>query len=48
MVEVQIREKESLERALRRFKNQWERAGILREVRNISFYIKIPQTNKIY
>tara|TARA_B100001250_G_C19600578_1_gene700449 strand:- start:448 stop:711 length:264 start_codon:yes stop_codon:yes gene_type:complete len=40
VVEVQVREKESLERALRRFKKQWERAGILREVRTRSFYIK--------
>ena len=40
MVEVQVQEKESLERALRRFKKKWERAGILREVRNRSFYVK--------
>ena len=40
MVEVQVREKESFERALRRFKKMWERAGILREVRTRSFYEK--------
>ena len=40
MVEVQVQEKESLERALRRFKKKWERAGILREVRSRSFYVK--------
>ena len=40
MIEIQVREKESLERALRRFKKKWERAGILREVRNRSFYVK--------
>ena len=40
MVEVQVQEKESLERALRRFKKKWERAGVLREVRNRSFYVK--------
>ena len=40
VVEVKVREKESLERALRRFKKQWERAGILREVRTRSFYVK--------
>ena len=39
MFEVQLKEKESLERALRRFKKQWERAGILKEVRNRSFYV---------
>ena len=40
MVEVQINEKESFERALRRFKKMWERAGVLREIRNRSFYEK--------
>ena len=40
MVEVQVRDKESLERALRRFKKKWERAGILRELRTNAFYIK--------
>ena len=40
MVEVKVREKESLERALRRFKKQWVRAGILREVGTRSFYVK--------
>ena len=40
MVEVQIKEKESFERALRRFKKMWERAGVLREIRNRSFYEK--------
>ena len=40
MVEVQVREKESFERALRRFKKMWERAGILREVRTRAFYEK--------
>ena len=40
MVEVQVREKESFERALRRFKKKWERAGILREIRTRSFYVK--------
>tara|TARA_B100001996_G_C18660265_1_gene592779 strand:- start:864 stop:1109 length:246 start_codon:yes stop_codon:yes gene_type:complete len=40
VVEVQVREKESFERALRRFKKMWERAGILREVRTRAFYEK--------
>ncbi len=38
MVEVQVKEKESFERALRRFKKMWERAGVLREIRTRSFY----------
>ena len=40
MVEVIVREGEPLERALRRFKKKWERAGILREVRQKSYYVK--------
>ena len=40
MVEVTVREGEPLERALRRFKKKWERAGILRDVRQISYYVK--------
>jgi small subunit ribosomal protein S21 len=40
MVEISVREGEQLERALRRFKKKWERAGVLREVKRKSFYIK--------
>jgi len=40
VVEVTVREGEPLERALRRFKKKWERAGVLREVKRKSFYIK--------
>jgi len=40
MIEVNVRDNEPLERALRRFKKKWERAGVLRDVRRNSFYIK--------
>ena len=40
MVEVSVKNGEQLERALRRFKKKWERAGVLRELRSRSFYIK--------
>ena len=40
MVEVTVRDGEPLERALRRFKKKWERAGILREVRQKAYYVK--------
>ena len=46
VVEVQVREKESFERALRRFKKMWERAGVLREIRNRSFYEKPSDTKR--
>ena len=44
MVEVTVRNGEQLERALRRFKKKWERAGVLREIKRKSFYIK-PRFN---
>ena len=47
MVEVQVNEKESFERALRRFKKMWERAGVLREIRNRSFYEKPSDAKRI-
>ena len=40
MVEVTVRDGEPLERASRRFKKKWERAGILREVRQKAYYVK--------
>ena len=40
MVEVTVRDGVPLERALRRFKKKWERAGILREVRQKAYYVK--------
>ena len=46
MVEVQVKEKESFERALRRFKKMWERAGVLREIRTRSLYDK-PSDEKL-
>ena len=40
MVSIKIKDGEPAERALRRFKKKWERAGVLRELRSRSFYIK--------
>ncbi len=45
MVEVTVRKDESLERALRRFKKKWERAGVLRTLKLKSYYIK-PSDDK--
>jgi len=45
MIEVTIRDNEPLERALRRFKKKWERAGVLRDVRSKSFFVK-PSVEK--
>ncbi len=47
MVEVTIREGEPLEKALRRFKKKWERAGVLRDVKKRSFYEKPSDEKRI-
>ena len=47
MVSIKIREDEPFEKALRRFKKKWEKAGILREVRSRSYYIKPSEARKI-
>ncbi len=46
MVEVTVRKDESLERALRRFKKKWERAGVLRTLKLKSFYIKLSDDKR--
>ncbi len=47
MVEVTVRDGEPLEKALRRFKKKWERAGVLRDVKKRSFYEKPSDTKRI-
>ncbi len=40
MVQVTVREREPLERAIRRFKKKFEKAGILKAYKKNSYYIK--------
>jgi small subunit ribosomal protein S21 len=47
LISVDIRKGESLERALRRFKKKYEKAGILREVRNKSYYLKPSAARRV-
>ena len=47
MIEITIRENEPFEKALRRFKKKWEKAGILRDVRARAYYIKPSEARKI-
>ena len=47
MVEVTIRNGEQLERALRRFKKKWEKAGILREFKSRAYYLKPSEQKKL-
>ena len=47
MVYVKVKEEEPFEKALRKFKNKWVKAGILREVRARSYYLKPSEARKI-
>ena len=47
MIEVNVRDNESLEKALRRFKKKWERSGVLKDVKRKSFYEKPSVTKRI-
>ena len=47
MVSIRIKEDEPFEKALRRFKKKWEKAGILRDVRARAYYIKPSEAKKI-
>ena len=47
MVSVKVKHDEPFERALRRFKKKWEKAGILRDVKAKSYYLKPSELKKI-
>ena len=47
MIYVKVREDEPFEKALRKFKNKWIKAGILREVRSRSYYLKPSEARKL-
>ena len=40
MININIKENESIEKALKRFKKKFERTGILKEIRGRNFYEK--------
>ncbi len=40
MITVTVKENESIDRALKRFKKKFEKAGVIREVRDRSYYTK--------
>lgn len=46
MIKVPVKEGESIERALKRFKRKFERTGILKEVRYRQAYEKPSVTNR--
>ena len=47
MVSVTIKDNEPFEKALRRFKKKWEKAGILRDVRSRTYYLKPSEARKM-
>ena len=47
MVSVTVKNGEPFEKALRRFKKKWEKAGILRDVRSRSYYLKPSEAKKL-
>jgi len=47
MVYVKVKEGEPFEKALRQFKNKWIKAGILKEVKARTFYLKPSAAKKL-
>ena len=47
MIGIKVKDGEPLEKALRRFKKKWEKAGILREFRSRTYYLKPSEKKKI-
>ncbi len=47
MVSVIVKDNESFEKALRRFKKKWEKAGILRDARSRTYYLKPSEARKM-
>ena len=47
MVSIKIKDGEPDEKALRRFKKKWEKAGILREFKSRAYYLKPSELKKI-
>tara|TARA_Y100000590_G_C15054605_1_gene764019 strand:- start:81 stop:248 length:168 start_codon:yes stop_codon:yes gene_type:complete len=47
LIQVTVKENEPFERALRRFKKKWEKAGVLRDVKSRSYYLKPSELKKL-
>ena len=47
MVSINVKDGEPFEKALRRFKKKWEKAGILRDVKAKAYYLKPSELKKI-
>lgn len=40
MIEVKVKENESIDKALKRFKKKFEKTGVLKELRSRTHYVK--------
>ncbi|RLC23103.1 MAG: 30S ribosomal protein S21 [Deltaproteobacteria bacterium] len=47
MIIVNVKENESIDKALKRFKKKFERTGVLREIRARNFYEKPSVKNRV-
>lgn len=47
MIVVNVKKGESLDHALKRFKQQCQRAGIQKDLKKVSFYLKPSEKKKI-
>ena len=47
MVSIKVKDGEPDEKVLRRFKKKWEKAGILREYKSRTYYLKPSEKKKI-
>jgi len=47
LVSIKVKDGEPFEKALRRFKKKWEKAGILREFKSRAYYLKPSELKKI-
>jgi small subunit ribosomal protein S21 len=48
LIKVVVQDNESLDKALKRFKKKYEKAGILKEFRRRQFYIKPSVERKMW
>jgi len=46
MIIINVKENESIDRALKRFKKKFERTGVLRELRSRTHYVKPSIKNR--
>ena len=46
MIVVNVKENESIDKALKRFKKKFERTGVLKELRSRTFFVKPSVKNR--